>query len=102
MYRNACILGNKQEELELCVPSQKYAAKDLHNLSREDKQGKGTREDVALYKQEQLGYMGLLYMMDSSLGESLQVRVSREATVTKWCHCGGSFLQTTQSERESW
>jgi len=64
----------------LHVPSQKSAARDLHNLSREDKQGKGTREGVAHYKQEQLGYTGLLYIMDSNQGESLQVRVSREAS----------------------
>lgn len=46
MYRNACILGNEQEELQLHVPSQKCAAKDKHNLFREDKEGKGTREDT--------------------------------------------------------
>lgn len=62
------------------MPSQKRAAKAVYNLSREDKQGKGTRELVALYEQEQLGYMRLLSTMDSSLGESLQVRVSREAS----------------------
>lgn len=44
------------------------------------RQGKGTRELVALYEQEQLGYMWPLNTMDSSLGESLQVRVSREAS----------------------
>lgn len=62
------------------MPSQKRVAKDVYNLSREDKQGKGTRELVALYEQEQLGYMWPLNTMDSSLGESLQVRVSREAS----------------------
>lgn len=62
------------------MPSQKRAAKAVYNLSREDKQGKGTRELVALYEQEQLGYMRLLSTMDSSLGESRQVRVSREAS----------------------
>lgn len=46
MYRNGCILGNKQEELQLHVPSQKRAAKDKYNLFQEDKEGKGTREDA--------------------------------------------------------
>lgn len=37
------------------------------------------REDVILYEQK-VGCMGLLYMVNISLGESLQVRVSTEAS----------------------
>lgn len=62
------------------MPPQKCAAMDKHNLSRENKQENGTRNEVVLYRQEELRYMGLLCTMDSSLGESLQVRGSRESS----------------------
>lgn len=79
MNMNACILGNKQEGLELHVLSQKCAAKDIYIISP----GKRSRERAQ--EQEQARYMELLYMMDSSLSESLQVRVSRDPSkVSLW------------------
>ena len=100
-------MGNKQEELEVCVQLQGYdltritemcwdsshnwsAAMDGYKLFRKDRLGRQGGETV-LYMRQQLGCMELCLGMDDVPVRSLWVRI-RGQTDCGGRHCGGHLL----------
>lgn len=97
LYINAHTMGNKQEELEICVWSQGYdliaitetwwdisydwnAIVEDYNLLRKDRPRRQGGW-VALYVREQLEYIKFCLRMDEKQAESLQVRINSQAAM---------------------